>query len=85
VIGERYCDVLDSFMLPVFFLWDGSETLRIVQDGEPPHFALSVFLLLDSSFLAPCTGHREPTEGPSCDLFCGVDPRGYLPIRTKYS
>jgi hypothetical protein len=28
---------------------------------------------LDSNFLAPCTGHREPREGPPCDLFCGVD------------
>ena len=46
-----------------------------MQDGEPPHFALPVCLWLDSYFLAPCTGHRQSTEGPPFDLFCGVDPK----------
>ena len=42
--GERYGDVLDNFVLPVLFLWNGSETWRIMQDGEAPHFVFPVCL-----------------------------------------
>jgi hypothetical protein len=84
VNGERYCDVLKNFVLPVGFLWDGSEILCIMQDGEPPHFALPVCLCLDSNFLAPFTGHRQSTEGHQCDLFCGIDSKRSLPIRTEH-
>jgi len=75
VNGERYGDVLDNFVLPVLFLWNGSETWRIMQDGEAPHFVFPVCLWLDSNILAPCNGQWESTEGPPSDLFCGVDPK----------
>jgi hypothetical protein len=75
VNGQRYCDVLDNFVFPFLFLWNGPEIWRIIKDGEPPHFAFCDVLWLDINFLAPCTGRRDPTGGPPSDLFCGVGPK----------
>ena len=78
--AERYLHMLDSFVWPTVSGWDNIDDLIFMQDGAPPHFALTVRAWLDQHFSGRWLGRRGPHEWPprspvltQCDFYL----RGY--------
>ena len=62
--AERYLHMLDSYVWPTVSGWDNIDDLIFMQDGAPPHFALTVRAWLDQHFSGRWLGRRGPHEWP---------------------
>ena len=74
--AERYLAMLQNEVWPVVSTWDNINDTIFMQDGAPPHFALTVWEWLDNHFPGRWLGRRGPLEWPArspdltpCDFF----------------
>ena len=58
VTGETYLSMLKDWFQPQFQQMNGHEEMFFMQDGAPPHFALSVRAWLDGNFAGRWIGRR---------------------------
>ena len=90
--AERYLHMLDSFVWPTVSGWDNIDDLIFMQDGAPPHFALTVRAWLDQHFSGRWLGRRGPHEWPPrspdltpCDFYLwGYTKRGSVQDKTSH-
>ena len=76
MIARHYLHMLDGFVWPTAFGLDNIDNLIFMQDGAPPHFAITVHAWLDQHFSGKWMGqhrpHKWPTRSPdltSCDFY----------------
>jgi len=74
--AERYLQMLEDYVWPIVSGWENIDELVFMDDGAPPHFALSVRAWLDQKFPGRWLERREPHEWPArspdltpCDFF----------------
>ena len=65
VTGESYLAMLQTFLWPQLANLPDVDQLHFMQDGAPPHFALSVRQWLDRVFELRWIGRRGPIEWPA--------------------
>lgn len=65
VTGENYLTMLQNFLWPQLANLPDINELHFMQDGAPPHFALSVRQWLDQAFELRWIGRRGPIEWPA--------------------
>lgn len=74
--ADRYLQMLQDYVWPTISQWENIDDLIFMQDGAPPHFALTVREWLDQRFPGRWLGRRGPHEWPArspdltpCDFF----------------
>ena len=74
--SQRYLHMLENFVWPTITEWEEANELIFMQDGAPPHYALTVRTWLDDHFPGRWMGRRGPTDWPArspdftpCDFF----------------
>ncbi|CAF4646489.1 unnamed protein product [Rotaria sp. Silwood1] len=74
--GERYLEMLESFVWPTISQWNNIDELIFMHDGAPAHYTRTVRNWLDNHFPSKWIGRRGPTSWPPrssdltpCDFF----------------
>ena len=81
--------MLDSFVWPAVSGWNTINNFIFMQDGAPPHFALTVRAWLDQHYSGRYMGRRGPHEWSprSLDLEClsvGLHKRESIEDKTSH-
>jgi len=91
--AERCLQMMEDYAWPIVSGWENIDELVCMQDGAPPHFALSVCDWLDQKFLERWLGRRGTHEWPArspdltpCDFFpVGLGKGGGVPGKTSHN
>ena len=62
--AECYLEMLENYVWPKVAVWENINDLIFVQDGVPPHFALTIRARLDQHFSGRWLGRRRSHEWP---------------------
>ncbi|CAF5188456.1 unnamed protein product, partial [Rotaria sp. Silwood1] len=59
--GERYLEMLESFVWPTISQWNNIDEPIFMHDDAPAHYTRTVRNWLDNHFPSKCIGRRGPT------------------------
>ncbi|CAF5152417.1 unnamed protein product, partial [Rotaria sp. Silwood1] len=59
--GERYLEMLESFVRPTISQWNNIDEPIFMHDDAPAHYTRTVRNWLDNHFPSKCIGRRGPT------------------------
>ena len=62
--AEHYLEMLENYVWPKVAVWENIDDLIFVQDGVPPHFALTIRARLDQHFSGRWLGRRRSHAWP---------------------